>query len=726
MARSTEQNPEALQKSIDLMDTSPSSTGPDPAVRERVEALRARINHANYLYYVLDAPEISDAAYDAMMRELRALEEAYPELQTPDSPTQRVGSPFLTTFAPVRHRVPMLSLDNAFGADELRAWEERIRRALGASVRQPIEYICELKIDGLSVSLTYEQGQLVQGATRGDGEIGEDVLLNLRTIRSIPTRILPAAPSPSPSMTLPLITPAQHTVPPLIEVRGEVYMTHSEFARINAEMEEKGERTFANPRNAAAGSLRQKDPKVTASRRLEAFFYAVGACEDCQFESQSELLATYAAWGFPTNPNVRVCANLQEVIAFCDEWADRKNTLPYDIDGVVVKVNSFALQRALGAVSRSPRWAIAYKYPAMQVRTRVEDIVVDVGRTGALTPVAILTPVAVGGVVVSRATLHNAGEIARKDVRIGDTVVIQRAGEVIPEVVEVVTEARTGAEVPFQMPSRCPACNTPVVRPEGEAVTRCPNADCPRQVLARLEHFVSRRAMNIEGLGQRHLEQLVQVGLVRDPADLYALRKEQMLPLERMGDRLAEKILQNIEESKTRPLSRLIFALGIRHVGERGAEALAAHFGSMERLSRATVEELALVPDVGEATAESIVAYFASPRHRQMLERLAAAGVRMQNALETPGQAAGTAGPLSGKTVVFTGTLQRFTREEAEALVLQHGGRATGSVSKKTFCVVAGEKAGSKLEKARQLGVPVLTEEEFLQMLEGPGQASSS
>src|SRR5579884_51474 len=698
-------------------------------VQERVEDLRQQIRHHNYLYYVEDQPEISDAAYDALMNELRGLEEKYPELITQDSPTQRVGAEVVTTFAPFPHRVPMLSLDNAFSVEQLRAWEERNRRLLGLGPDAKIEYDCELKIDGAAVSLIYENGKLTAGGTRGNGEVGEDITLNLKTIAAIPKQLHPISPGkeevqPPANGTAQASLfdatngeapgqPVKSGVPALIEVRGEVFMSHKEFARINAEIEEQGGRTFANPRNAAAGSLRQKDPRITASRRLDAFMYAVGACEGWTFRTQFEMLQTYQAWGLQTNPNVRVCRGIEEVVAFVEEWADKKNTLEYDIDGVVVKVNAMALQRDLGQVSRSPRWAIAYKYPALQVRTKVEDIVVQVGRTGALTPVAILTPVPVAGVIVSRATLHNEDEIRRKGVRIGDTVVIQRAGEVIPEVVEVITSERDGDEREFVMPTHCPACGTPVVRPVGEAVARCPNPECPAKVEEQILHFVSRNAMDIEGLGTRHIAQLVQTGLIKDPADLYALTLEQLLPLERMGEKLATKILDNIAKSKRRPLSRLIYALGIRHVGERASEVLAAHFGTLERLMAASAEELGQVHEIGPTTAESIAAYFADPHNREMIAKLKAAGVEPEAHDHAPQSDA-----LKGKTFVFTGTLAHRKREEAEALVRRLGGRVSGSVSKQTTYVVAGENAGSKLTKAQQLGVPVLTEEEFQQMVE--------
>ncbi len=674
------------------------------AERERAEAIRQQIRHANYLYYALDAPDLSDAAYDALMTELHGLEAKFPELISADSPTQRVGTDAVTTFAPYPHRIPMLSLDNAFGHDDLRAWDERLRRQLGVGPEYAVEFVCELKIDGLSVSLLYEQGRFMCGGTRGDGTTGEDITLNLRTIAAVPMQLQAAKASENAK---------RDSLPATIDIRGEAFMTHKEFARINSDSEELGGRTFANPRNAAAGSLRQKDPSITASRRLDVFMYAVGEAEGWPFESQYDLLQTYRAWGLRTNPNVAVCTGLDEVIAFCDAWQDKKETLPYDIDGVVVKVNSFALQRELGQVSRSPRWAIAYKYPALQVRTRVERIDVQVGRTGAITPVAILTPVAVAGVIVARATLHNEGEIRRKDVRIGDTVVIQRAGEVIPEIVEVVTAARDGSEVEFVMPTHCPSCGTELVRPEGEAVLRCPNDICPKKVKEQIQHFASRAAMDIEGLGEKQCEQLTQMGLVQDVADLYALNLETLLTLERMGEKLATKVLHNIDLSRTGPLASLIAGLGIRHIGEHSSEVLAAHFGTLEKLAVARVEELTRVHEIGGTTAESIFAFFAAPRNQETLAKLERYGVRPIAHVGAPQSDA-----LAKKTFVFTGTLSKLKREEAEATVKRLGGRASGSVSKQTTYLVAGESAGSKLARAQELKVAVITEDAFLEMIE--------
>ncbi len=684
-------------------------------VQLRAEEIRANLNYHNYRYYILDAPEVSDAAYDKLFRELKDIEESHPGLAIPDSPTQRVGAEAVTTFEPAPHRVPMLSLDNAFGEEDLREWDKKIKRYIGMPEQEAIEYVAELKIDGLSINLTYDRGRLNCAATRGNGLVGEDVTPNIRSIRAVLLELRPNDPTTQ--------RPAVQTkrpndpTPSLLEARGEVFLTHEEFRRINETNEQAGRPTFANPRNAAAGSVRQKDPKITAARHLNVFLYAIGACEGYFFESQMDLLTTYRAWGLRTNPNVRVCKNIDEVLAFTEEWAWKKEDLNYDIDGVVVKVNSFAMQRDLGFVSRNPRWAIAFKYPALQVQTKVEDIVVQVGMTGAITPIAVLTPVAVAGVIVSRATLHNEDEIRRKDVRIGDTVVIQRAGEVIPEVVEVVVSARTGSEEPYRMPTDCPSCGMGLVKPEGEAVTRCPNPACPEKVKQRLQHFVSRDAMDIESLGGKRIDQLIEAGLVHDPSDFYRLTPEQLLPLERMGEKLAGNILAAIEKSKDCPLNRFLFALATRHVGEHTAEVLADHFGTLPRVMNATVEELNAVFEIGLATAESVAEFFADTGNQTMVERLLASGVQPAGSDSAP-----RSDRFAGMTFVFTGALTLFTREDAELLVKQGGGRASGSVSKNTSYVVAGEKAGSKLTKAQELGVPVLTEEQFAEMIEDGGE----
>ena len=672
----------------------------EESAQKKADSLRAQIRRANVLYYAQDSPEISDAAYDLLMRELRDLEAAFPELQTPDSPTLHPGAEIVTTFQPLLHRAPMLSLDNAFNAEELRAWEEKNLRLLGGAQSSAIEYVCELKIDGLSVSLAYQEGRFFKGGTRGDGETGEDITYNLQTLACIPP-VLKKSNAAS--------------VPTFAEIRGEIFLSHEEFARINADAEENGGRIFANPRNAAAGSLRQKDPRETAKRKLDAFFYTVGACEGHAFESQMQLLNEYGAWGLPANPHVRLCTGIEEAVAFCEEWDTKRHSLGYDTDGVVVKVNSFWLQQELGTNSRSPRWAIAFKYPAMQVRTLIKDIEVQVGRTGAITPVAILQPVAVAGVIVSRATLHNEDEIRRKDVRIGDTVVIQRAGEVIPEVVEVVISERDGTEKEFLMPTECPSCGQTLVKPAGEVVLRCPNSACPKKILGGLQHFASRGAMDIEGLGDKQCEQLILTGLVKTPADLYFLhlQKESLLKVERMGEKLATKILENIEKSKARPLANLIFALGIRHIGDHSSDVLASHFGTLDRIREASVEELSKVHEIGNTTAVSLSDWFANETNREMLDKLAEGGVAPEANLSAP-----QSDLFAGKTFVFTGTLVKLKRDEAEKKVKQLGGRASGSVSKQTAYVVAGESAGSKLAKAEQLGVKVITEDEFLEMAE--------
>lgn len=670
-----------------------------------VQDLRRRIDRANFLYYVKNQPEISDAEYDRLMRRLEELEAKYPALVTPDSPTQRVGAAPQTEFGVFEHRVPMLSLANAFNEEELRAFDERSKRFAGMRQDEDIEYVCELKFDGLAVSLTYVNGIYTAGATRGDGYRGENVTENLRTIKSIPMNLHHT------KREAPEVKP----IPSFVEVRGEVILTHTEFQRINEERELTGEPTFANPRNAAAGSVRQLDPRVTAKRNLTMFCYGVGAYEGVDFETHYEILIALGDWGFKVNPNVKVCRNIDEVVEYIREWETKKEELEYDIDGVVVKVNSLALQSRLGYVARSPRWAIAYKYPAHQATTKVINIRVQVGRTGALTPVADLEPVEVGGVTVSRATLHNEDEIRRKDVRIGDTVVVQRAGEVIPEIVEVVKEKRTGSEVEFRMPDHCPVCGAKVERPEGEAVARCVGIACPAQLRERIIHFASRAAMDIEHVGPALVDQLIEKGLVHDPADLYYLKKDDLAKLERMAEKSASNVINAIEASKGRPLSRLINALGIRHVGERTAEVLADRFGSIDALANATEEELAAIPGIGPVVAASIARFFSEPENLEVLQKLKEAGVAPQ------AEARREAAAFAGKTVVFTGGLESMTREQAEALVRKLGANPSSSVSKNTDLVVAGEKAGSKLEKARQLGVKVISEAEFVDLLKESG-----
>ncbi len=663
----------------------------DPAAEERIQQLRAEIDRHNYLYYVLDAPEISDAQYDALLRELEELERAHPELITADSPTQRVGAAPATQFGTVAHRVPMLSLANAFGHEEFRDFDRRVKRGLGLSPDAEVEYVCELKIDGLAMSLTFENGVLITGATRGNGMEGEDITNNIRTIRAIPLRLRPVA-----------------DLAGVIEVRGEVYLSRAEFDRINIEREEHEEPPFANPRNAAAGSVRQLDPRVTALRKLSIFCYALGEMGNLKLGTHQQLLHFLKEAGLPVNPNITLAHGADAVLEFCDKWESTRRTLSYDIDGVVVKVNSLAQQQALGFVSRSPRWAIAYKYAPEQAETVIRGILVQVGRTGALTPVAIMDPVLLAGSVVARATLHNEDEIRRKDIRIGDRVKIQKAGEVIPEVVEVILSARTGNERPFAMPDHCPVCGSEVVKPEGEAVARCSGIACPAQLKQRIEHFVSRGALDIQGIGPALVEQLVATGLVHDPADLYALTEEQLVELERMGKKSAENVVKAICGAKEPALGRLVFGFGIRYVGETVAEILAAHFGSLERLVEATQDELLEIPGIGPQIANSVAIFFQQEQTAVLLRKLLEAGVHPHGVVPV-GE-----GPLCGETYVFTGTLS-VPREEAEARVRALGGKTTYSVSKSTTYVVVGAKPGSKADKARQLDVTILTEDEFNQ-----------
>ena len=663
-------------------------------VRRRIEKLRAEIRKHDYYYYVLNQPIISDAEYDRLFRELQELEEKYPQFITPDSPTQRVGAPPAEEFRPVRHAVPMLSLQNCFTEEEFLDWDRRVRRLLGGE--KPV-YVCEPKLDGLSVELVYEDGVFTVGSTRGDGYVGEDVTRNLRTIRQLPLKLLPAG----------------GTVPRLIEVRGEVYMEKEAFRRLNEERAQTGEPLFANPRNAAAGSLRQLDPGVTAGRPLKLFCYALGRVEGIEIRSQEELLVTLSKLGFPVNPLWRRCEAPEEAIDFYHELLERRDELPYEADGMVVKVNDFAQRELLGEVSRAPRWAIAFKFPAEEATTRVLDIVVQVGRTGALTPVALLSPVEVSGVTVSRATLHNEDEVRRKDVRIGDWVVVRRAGEVIPEIVRSIPERRTGEEAEFRMPERCPVCGGPVVRLPGEVVHRCENLSCPARIKESIRHFASRRAADIEGLGEKLVDQLVDKGLVRRISDLYHLTKEQLASLERMGDKSAQNLLDQLQRSKGMSLARFIYALGIRYVGEHVAEVLAEHFDSIEALANADYDDLVAIPEIGPRIAQSIVDFFSSEDNRRLIEELRAVGI------DPRAPKVEREKPLSGKTFVFTGKLSSFTREEARRLVEELGGKVASSVSRRVDYVVVGEAPGSKLDRARDLGIPTLTEEEFRDLIGG-------
>ncbi|MGC9003806.1 MAG: NAD-dependent DNA ligase LigA [bacterium] len=661
--------------------------------KKRIEELRKLIEYHNWRYYVLDSPEISDAEYDALMRELIELEEKFPQFVTPDSPTQRVGAPPLEVFPTYRHRVPMLSLQNAFSDEDLIAFDKRIKRFLGMNEDEKIEYCAELKMDGLAVSLTYENGILTHGATRGDGFEGEDVTPNLKTIRAIPLRI--NIPNP----------------PSIIEVRGEVIMNKKDFEELNRQRAEAGEPLFANPRNAAAGSVRQLDSSITAQRKLDIFIYGIGFCEGYEFKTQYEVLSTLRDWGFKVNPHFRLCNGIEEAIEYCREWTERHHELPYETDGTVIKVNSLQLQTELGTLARSPRWAIAFKFPAEQGITQIEDIIVQVGRTGTLTPVAVLKPVEVGGVTISRATLHNEDEIRRLGVKIKDWVVVQRAGEVIPEVVSVVTSRRTGEEIEFQMPKRCPVCGSEVVRFPDEVAYRCINYSCPAQVKERIYHFASRDAMNIEGLGKEWVDKLVDEGLIKDAADIYYLKLWDLLKLERMGEKLARKLLNAIEKSKKTELHRLIYALGIRHVGESTARLLAQHFGSLERLMNASLEEISSIPGIGAVVGESIYRFFREPHNRELIEKLKKAGVRVEEE-EAPKEK-----PLAGQRIVFTGALHSMERSKAEEIVAKLGGIPSSSVSRNTTLVVVGENPGSKYQRALELGIKTINEEEFLEMI---------
>lgn len=660
------------------------------------EKLRREIRHNEYLYYVLDAPEITDAEYDRMMVRLRELEARYPDSIPADSPTQRVGGRASSQFTEVRHLEPLLSLGNVFSAEELRAFDERVRSGLPAGSK--VEYVMEPKIDGLACSLIYENGKLVRAATRGDGVVGENVTANVRTIRSIP---------------LTLKVPEGEAVPELLDVRGEVYMPRQAFMRLNEQRAERGESEFANPRNAAAGSLRQLDPQVTASRSLSFFaYYLVG--EGAQ-PKHSESLALLARYGFKVSENYKVVENIDEAIKYIGDFNGLRQGLSYDTDGAVIKVNDVYQQRILGATGKDPRWATAYKYPPEQAETTLEDIDWRVGRTGVLTPTAVLTPVKLSGSVISRATLHNEDFIRAKDIRIGDRVVINKAGEIIPEVLRVVAEKRTGDEKEVEIPNVCPECGWRVERQGEEAAIRCTNPHCPALGREGLIHFVSRDAMNIDGCGPSVINALLDAGLVRDAADLYSLRKEDLLKLERMGEKSADNLLTALAESKKNELDKLLFALGIRHVGAKVARILATEFGSMEKLQQAQPEELAQIRDIGDKIAESAVTWLNVPANIDLVERLAAAGLTMTF---TP-PASQEDNPFFGKTLVFTGTMPTLGRAEAKTMAQDVGAKVSGSVSKKTDYVIAGAEAGSKLEKAQQLGVTVIDEAEFLRLLKG-------
>jgi DNA ligase (NAD+) len=661
----------------------------------QIEQLRQQLQYHNYRYHVLDDPQITDAEYDQLMRRLQELEAAFPELIRPDSPTQRVGATPLEAFGTVLHSLPMLSLDNAFSAEEVRDFDARIRRQLGQSDR--IDYVAEPKIDGLAVELVYVDGLFVQGSTRGNGVRGEDITQNLRTIKTIPLRLIAVAHDP---------------LPQRLEVRGEVYMTKRDFQRLNARREEEGEPTFANPRNASAGALRQLDARITAGRPLAMFCYGVGGVEGITFQTHWDVLQSLARWGFSINPHSERCQGIEAALAYYERLSQQREELPYEIDGVVIKVNALALQEALGTRSRSPRWALAYKFEPKQAVTRVKVIAVQVGRTGALTPVALLEPVQVAGVEVSRASLHNPDEVARKDVRAGDWVLVQRAGDVIPEIVEVLKERRTGEEKPFEMPTHCPICKSGVVRLEDEVVPRCVGLSCPAKLKETIVHFASKRAMDIDGLGDKTVDQLVERGLVKDIGDLYGLTKDDVLKLDRLADKSASNLIAAIERSKQTTLPRFLYALGIRHVGEHVADVLAREYSDWQALQHAGYEELQGIHEIGPRIAQSIVAFFQDTGNQGVLEKLHRGGV-----CATPLQRPAVDQSLRGKTLVFTGELQTYTRAEAKRLVEARGGRVTSSVSRSTSYVVAGADAGSKLDQAHKFGLSVLTEDEFQALL---------
>jgi DNA ligase (NAD+) len=661
------------------------------AIKKRVEKLREDIEYHNHLYYVLDQPEISDAQYDRLMKELEKLEEQHPEFRSPNSPTQRVGATPLEAFKIVRHTFPMLSLANAFDESEAKDFDKRVKKFLGYSAE--ITYVAEPKLDGLAVELVYERGQFVVGSTRGDGVNGENITQNLRTIKTIPLQLIRK----------------EIPAPERFEVRGEVIIQLKKFKELNRKREEMGEPLFANPRNAAAGSVRQLDSKITAERPLEIYCYGVGEVRGRTFKTHSEILQTFPKWGLRTNPNIQRCQNIDEVLEYYHKMNEKRETLPYEIDGIVIKVDRLDLQTRLGEISRSPRWALAFKFQPKQETTKILDIIVQVGRTGALTPVAVMEPVRVGGVEVSRATLHNQDEIDKKDVRVGDTVVIQRAGDVIPEVVQVITSKRKGTEKKFRMPSKCPVCGAEVIKEE--AIHRCNGLDCPAQLKGRIKHFASKRAMDIEGLGVKLIDQLVNKGLIKDVADIYYINKQKLIELERMADKSAQNIIDAIEKSKTKPLSKFLYALGIRHVGETTAEDLACHFPRLDDFFRLSEEDLMEVEGIGPEVAASVIQFFRDKKNKESIELLKKAGVKV---IEPKVK---EKGKLAGKTFLFTGALKTFGRDEARNLVESSGGMTTSSISKKVDYVVVGEDPGSKSDKAKELGIKTLTEEEFKKMV---------
>jgi len=663
----------------------------DKKIRERIERLRKEIHYHDYKYYVENNPEISDYEYDQLMRELKELEDRYPTLRSPVSPTQRVGGMPVEGFPTVEHSISMLSLDNAYSEEEVREFERRLHRELPG---EDFDYVVELKIDGVSVSLVYEEGALRQGSTRGDGRRGDDITANLKTIHTIPLQL-------------------RKRVRGRIEVRGEIYMTRSGFQQLNKDREKRGEPLFANPRNAAAGSLKLLDPKITSQRPLDNFIYVFPYATEVRISpTHIECLEKLKEWGFRVNPHFRLCRSIDEVLNYCSFWAEKREELDYEVDGMVVKVNSIDQQMRLGSTTKNPRWAIASKFQAKQATTVVRDIILQVGRTGALTPVAIFNPTPLAGTTITRATLHNEGEIKRKDIRIGDTVIIEKGGDIIPQVVKIIESKRSGKEKEFSMPEKCPVCGAKVVRLEDEAVSRCIGSSCPDQLKERIAHYAQRTAMDIEGLGDKLIEQLVDKKIVLDVSDLYKLNLSILSSLERMGEKSAQNLLFQIEKSKSQPLSRLIFALGIRYVGVRGARILAENFASLIALTAASQENLEEIPEIGPRTARSIILFFREKKNRELLSKLKKWGVRME---EERREKKGTF--LTGKRFVFTGSLKHYTRQEAKGLVEKLGARTVNSVSQRIDYVVVGGNPGSKYEKAKELGVRTITEEEFEELI---------
>lgn len=660
---------------------------------KQINKLHNLLNQYNYEYHVLDNPSVPDSEYDKLMQQLVQLESEYPELIIPSSPTQRVGGQALSVFEKVRHQTQMLSLANAFSESDLRDFDRRVRQAIGDSY----SYVCELKIDGLAVSLRYEDGLFVQGATRGDGTIGEDITSNLRTIRSLPLKL---------------------KEPYSIEVRGEAFMPKNSFIKLNKEKEANGEMLFANPRNAAAGSLRQLDPKIAASRNLDLFLYGIGDFGTMGVSTHSAGLDLLEKIGLKVNKERKKCHSIEEVLQYVEKWTKDRPNLDYEIDGIVIKVDSLDQQINLGTTAKSPRWAIAYKFPAEEVVTKLTDIELSVGRTGVITPTALLEPVRVAGTTVQRASLHNEDLIREKDIMLGDWVTVKKAGDIIPEVVNVLEERRNGEEIPFHMPTHCPECNSELVRLEGEVALRCLNPKCPAQRREGLIHFASRNAMNIEGLGEKVISQLFALELVKDPADIYSLTKDQLLSMERMGEKSAANLLRAIEVSKSNSLEKLLFGLGIRHVGAKAAATLAEHFETMDKLAVAKTEDLLLIDEVGEKMADAISTYFENEEVEQLLVKLKYAGVNMEYLGPKRSETVDIDSIFNGKTVVLTGKLEKMSRNDAKAKIESMGGKVTGSVSKKTDLVIAGEEAGSKLTKAEELGIEVWDEEKLLEELE--------